>query len=75
MTEHGPNIIFKSLAQQVVESRTGRALPEMLADLYGQGMTQAEIADQLGVSRASVNRWMRDYRIPTRYMRRGPQVA
>ena len=50
---------IKSRAEQVVEGRTGRELPELLRELYvDQRHTQAEIAEALGVHRVTVTKWL-----------------
>ena len=51
---------IKSRAEQVVERRTGRPLPDTLRDLYiDQRATQDEIAATLGVHRVTVTKWLR----------------
>ena len=55
---------IKSRAEQVVEARTGRALPELLRELYvDERRTQQEIADAIGVHRITVLGWLRDFDI------------
>ncbi len=55
---------IKSRAEQVVEGRTGRQLPELLRELYvDQRHTQEEIAKALGVHRVTVNQWLASFRI------------
>lgn len=49
---------------QLVEIRTGRDLGALLRELYiERRRTQQEIGDALGVSRATVQNWLGDYRI------------
>lgn len=50
---------IKSRAEQVVEQRTGRELPDLLRELYvEQRATQEEIAAALGVHRVTVTKWL-----------------
>jgi transposase len=50
---------IKSRAEQVVEQRTGRDLPELLRELYvDRRHTQEEIAESLGVHRITVTKWL-----------------
>lgn len=67
------NPIFKSRAMLRVEARIGRPLEDFLADRY-QTQTQPQIADELGVSGASVSRWMRELGIETRFPGQRPQA-
>lgn len=60
------SIEILSPAEQVVEQEQGRPVRELLADLYGQGLTQEQIADRLGVARGTVIAWMTKYGIRTR---------
>jgi hypothetical protein len=57
---------FKSRAMIRVEARIGRPLEDWLAEQY-LTKTQPEMADELGVSGASVSRWMRELGIETRF--------
>lgn len=55
---------IKSRAEQVVEARTGRALPELLRELYiDRRHTQEEIAQALGVHRVTVTKWLAAFEI------------
>jgi transposase len=55
---------IKSRAEQVVEQRTGRELPELLRELYvDKRHTHEEIAEALGVHRVTVTRWIASFRI------------
>jgi CRP-like cAMP-binding protein len=50
---------IKSRAEQVVEQRTGRDLPDLLRELYIEKRhTQEEIASYLGVHRITVLNWL-----------------
>lgn len=63
-------MIFKSRAEQRVEARTGREIPDLLREAYhDRGLTQQQIADELRVSRGAVIEWMQKYDIPTGYNR------
>lgn len=65
--------IFKSRAMLRVEARIGRPLEEYLAERY-QTLTQPQIAEELGVSGASVSRWMREVGIEARLQGQRPPV-
>lgn len=66
--------LFKSRAMLRVERRLGRPLEEYLAEQY-QTKTQTEIATELGVSGASVSRWMLELGIETRFPGQRPEAA
>lgn len=54
----------KTYSQDLVTLRTGREVPELLRELYvDRRHSQQEIADALGVSRAVVVGWLREYGI------------
>lgn len=54
----------KSLAQQLVEVRTGRPIEEHLRELYVERRyTDQEIADLLGVARSTIRTWRAEYGI------------
>lgn len=58
---------IRTRAQQIVEARLGEPVEAYIARRYlDDGLTQQQIADELGVSRASVVRWMPALDIPTR---------
>jgi DNA-binding transcriptional MocR family regulator len=57
-----------------VEARIGRPLEEFLAERYRQ-RTQEQLADELGVDRSTVNRWMRDLDIEARFPGQRPPEA
>jgi DNA invertase Pin-like site-specific DNA recombinase len=53
------SIVSKSHAQQLVEAREGRELPELLRELFiTRRMTRTAIAARLGVGRDTVGRWI-----------------
>lgn len=66
--------LFKSRAMLRVEKRIGRPLETYLAEQY-QAKTQTEIAAELGVSNASVSRWMRELDIEARFPGQRPEAA
>lgn len=66
--------VFKSRAMVRVERRIGRPLEEFLAERY-QVATQEKIADELGVSGATVSRWMGELDIETRFPGQRPPAA
>lgn len=54
----------KTYAQKAVQASTGRDPEELLRELYvDKRHSQEEIARALGVSRASVQAWLRDWGI------------
>lgn len=54
----------RSHSQRLVEVQTGRDLEVTLRELYvDSGHSQEAIARALGVSRATVGAWLRDFRI------------
>ncbi len=54
----------KSYAKQLVQERTGRALEDLLRELYvDKRHTQEEIATALGVGRMTIATWLREYGI------------
>ena len=64
-------IIF-SRGMQLIEMRLGRPLAEVLRELYvDRGMTTKQVGAELGVSDASVSRWMSELGIEARYV--GPR--
>lgn len=66
--------VFKSRGMQLVEHRLGRPLEVVLTELYiSQGMTVREVAAEIGVSTASISRWMSELGIAARYI--GPKKA
>lgn len=61
------NPFVKSRTEQIIEGRTGQTMADLLTSLYvDQGLTQAQVASRLGVSRQSVVGWMRRYDIASR---------
>lgn len=65
---------FKSRAMLKVERRIGRPLEVFLAEAY-QAKTQNQIAEELGVSTASVSRWMQELDIEARFPGQRPPSA
>lgn len=57
-----------------VEKRLGRSLEDYFADRY-QAATQEQMADELGISTASVSRWMNELGIETRFPGQRPPTA
>lgn len=59
---------------QLLEHRLGRPLDEVLRELYvDQGMTTKQVGAALGVSNASVSRWMAILGIEARYIGAEPE--
>jgi DNA-binding MurR/RpiR family transcriptional regulator len=56
------------------EQRLGRTLEAYFAERYPLS-TQVELAAELGISDATVSRWMRDLGIETRFPGQRPQAA
>lgn len=69
-----PTPIFKSRAMLRVEKRIGKPLEEYLAERY-QARTQTQIAEELGVSNASVSRWMQELGIEARFQGQRPPTS
>ena len=64
--------ILKSRGMQLVEHRLERPLEEVLTELYhGEHLTVKQVGERLGVSGASVSRWMAELGIEARYI--GPE--
>lgn len=62
-------IVLKSRGMQLVEHRLGQPLEKVLTDLYVErGMTVKQVAAEIGVSTASVSRWMSELGIEARYI-------
>lgn len=67
---------IKSHAQQVIEHRIGEPIEVALERLYvGRGMTQAQVASALGVSRQTIVRWCADLGIETRSPEPDPDLG
>ena len=63
----------KSHAQQLVETREDAELPDLLRELFvARRMSKVAIAERLGVSRATVQRWIDDLGIDPRKL---PEAA
>lgn len=55
-----------SRQQVAVERRFGVSLPDLLRRLYvDEGLTFPQMAERMGVSLSTVNRWMKAADIPT----------
>jgi len=58
---------IKTKGMQLVEHRIGEPIEQALRRKYlAEGLDQQRIADEWGLDRATVSRWMRDFQIPTR---------
>jgi DNA-binding transcriptional regulator YiaG len=58
----------KSRAEQIVEAKIGETIEAAIRRMYlDDGLTQAEVAVRLGVSRQSVVNWMGKYGIESRH--------
>lgn len=55
-----------SIPPKLFKAVHGRAIEEVVRELYDSGLTQAQVGERLGVSRWTVAKWMAEYRIPTR---------
>lgn len=54
--------VLKTRAMQVVEIEHGEPVGALLRRLYvTEGMSQAAIAQRLGLDQGTVSRWMRDF--------------
>lgn len=56
----------KSPTEQRIEARFGRPAEAVVDDLYGTGLSQAQVAERLGASRFWVVEFMKRSGIPTR---------
>jgi transcriptional regulator with XRE-family HTH domain len=57
----------KTWAMQLVEAREGKTIEQLVEDLYvREGLTQAQVADRLGITNSALSRWMTALGIPTR---------
>jgi hypothetical protein len=51
-------------AQELVTLRTGKPVDQLLRELYvDRGLSQVEIAGELGVTRVTVAMWLREFGI------------
>lgn len=64
---------FKSRAMRRVEDRIGRPLEDYFAERYPVA-SQTQIAAELGISNASVSRWMRELGLETRFPGQRPEA-
>lgn len=71
----GDAVFTKSRGMQILEARLGQPLGIYLADRYRSGLSQEQIATELGVNRATVSRWMTAYGIEARYYGPRSKVA
>ena len=56
--------VLKTRAMQVVEITHGEPIDDLLRRLYlTECLTQAEVADRLGLDQGTVSRWMREFGI------------
>lgn len=59
---------FKSRSEQAVEARFGRDIATVLREMYHERrLSQAQMANELGVSRSTVVEWMQRHDVPTGY--------
>ena len=60
--------VLKTRSMQVMEARRGEPLDATLTRLYrDQGMTLAQVADELGVTIGTVSRWMSALGVEARF--------
>ena len=52
-----------SATRRLIEQTHGRPLESLLRGYHGLGWSQGRIADELKVSRITVNRWFKEYGI------------
>lgn len=71
---HMPAPTFKSRAMLRVEDRIRQPLEAFLEERY-LTRTQPQIAEELGVSNATVSRWMRELGIEARFPGQRPPAA
>jgi DNA-binding transcriptional regulator LsrR (DeoR family) len=61
-------VVFKSRTEQRIEAETGRAVADVLRDLYHEeGLTQDQMAARLRIHRTTVVELMKRHGIPTGY--------
>lgn len=68
------DFVVKGPTEQLIEARFGSDLASLLRRLYDSGLSQQAVADELGVHRVTVVRWMKTYGIPTRDRRAVPEA-
>lgn len=57
-------MVDKSATKTLVQLRTGREVEEVLRELFlERGYSDREIAEAIGVSRVTVNKWRKEYGI------------
>lgn len=57
----------RTTAQQLIELKTGRNLPDLLDDMYRrQGKSEVLISIELGISRPTVRQWLAEFGIKKR---------
>jgi DNA invertase Pin-like site-specific DNA recombinase len=66
-------VLIKTRQMQVIEHRLGRPIEAYIRERYDAGASQAEIADELGLTFTTVSRWMAQLGIEAR--RTGPRRA
>lgn len=67
---------IRTRTEQIIEARFGRATADVLRELYhDRRLTQAEIAEELNVSRGTVIELMKRHDVPTGYNRSTEAVA
>lgn len=68
--------IYKTRPMTQVERRIGRPLEDAIRELYiDRGMTQAQVAHEIGVEASTISRWMKDLGIEARFPGSRPEIA
>ncbi|MEO7332812.1 MAG: sigma factor-like helix-turn-helix DNA-binding protein [Gemmatimonadales bacterium] len=68
-------VLIKTRQMQVVEHRLGKAIEVYIRERYEAGATQAEIAEELGLTFSTVSRWMAQLGIVARLTGTRAKVA